>query len=197
MLPDLPHLKRDVQKVIDRYLRLQVNARLGAFAETPKHVMREGNRMRIIRADGSVHESELKEISAQMSVKMEEIPTLTVKERIVKLDNMAEQMASQMSSHVFGTLNEVLNKAGRGIDQKGKPLDAEAVFNALENMDIEFDEGGHKQLSMIVPPGLAPKAIEVMAEIDSDPALRRRHEEIMIKKWMEWRGREASRKLVG
>jgi hypothetical protein len=198
MLPDLPRLKEDVQKVIDRYLQFQVNSRLGIFGEAPKHIIQEGNRMRMIRADGSVDESEFKHASAEISLTLDEIPTLTVQARIEKLNDIAEQMAGQVSRLLFGTLNEVLDKAGQVVDQKGRPLDAESVFNVLENMHLEFDETGkHKGLSIVVPPALAPKAERVMAQIDADPALRKRHEEIMNRKWMEWRDREASRKLVG
>lgn len=154
--------------------------------------------MRMIRADGSVDESEFKHASAEISLTLDEIPSLTVQNRIEKLNDMAEQMAGQVSKLLFGTLNDVLDKAGQVVDQKGRPLDAEAVFNALESMHLEFDEAGkHKGLSIVVPPALAPKAEKVMAQIDADPVLRKRHEEIMTRKWMEWRDREASRKLVG
>jgi hypothetical protein len=161
-------------------------------------MIQEGNRMRTVRADGSIDESELKLASAAMSLKFDEIPRLTIKDRICKLNDMADQMASQISKHLFGTLNEVLDKAGQVLDQKGRPLDAEAVFAALENIELEFDETGkHKDLSIVVPPALAPKAKKVFEQIESDPVLRKRHEEIMIRKRMEWRDREASRKLVG
>jgi hypothetical protein len=198
MLPDLPKLKDDVQKVIDRYLQFQVNLRLGIFGEAPKHIIQEGNRMRIIRADGSVDESDFKHASAEVSLTLEEIPTLTVQERKAKLDDMAEQMAGQVSRLLFGSLNEALDKAGQVVDQKGKPLDAESVFTVLENMHLEFDDARKlRGLSIVVPSALAPKAEKVMAQIDADPVLRKRHEEIMTRKWMEWRDREASRKLVG
>jgi hypothetical protein len=198
MLPDLPTLKRDIQKLISQYLRTQVNSRLGVFSEAQKHMIQEGNRVQILRADGSVDETEMKEVSATMEIPFKEIPHLTVKDQMVKLDEIADQMAGQMSTHLFGTLNEVLDKAGQVTDQKGKPLDAEAVFSVLEKIQIEFDKTGtHHQLSMVVPPALAPKAEKVFQEIQSDPMLRKRHEEIMTRKWMEWRDREASRKLVG
>jgi hypothetical protein len=198
MLPDLPGLKLDIQRLLNAYLRTQINVRLGVFNKAPKHAMHEGNRMRVVRADGSIDESELKEASAEMVLKHEDAPRLTLRELGGKLNDIADQMARQISEHLFGRLNEAIERTGQVVDQKGKPLDAEAVFSALEKIQLDFDETGkHKELSIVVPPALAPKAKQVFEQIQSDPILRDRHEEIMLRKRMEWRDREASRKLVG
>jgi hypothetical protein len=198
MLPDLPSLKRDIKKVLDAYLQKQMNLRTGFIAELPKHVFHEGSRMRVVQADGSVDESDLKQVSAEMSLNLKDVPQLTLQQRISKLNEIAEQMASQISKHMFGTLNEVLGKAGQAVNHHGKPLDAEAIFSALESIQMDFDESGkHHELIMVMPPALASKAVKVFEQIDSDPVLRKRHEEIMTRKRMEWRDREASRKLVG
>ncbi|HUT71923.1 MAG TPA: hypothetical protein VMW89_14740 [Desulfatiglandales bacterium] len=198
MLPDLPSLKQDIEQALYRYFQTQLNLRLGFFGEVPKYIIHECDRTRTLRADGTIDESKLKQASAELSLKSGEIPELTIKERKAKLNDMADQMAGQISKQLFGTLNEVLEKAGQVTDQKGKPLDAEAVFTVLETIELDFDETGkHKNLSIVVPPALAPKAKKVFEQIESDPILQKRHEEIMIRKRMEWRAREASRKLVG
>ncbi len=198
MLPDLPSLKRDIQRILDRYLQQQVHARLGVFNESLQHIIHEGNRMRTIRADGSVEESNLKEASAEMSLQLAEIPHLTPNERIAKLNNMADELANQIVKHLFGTLDAVLEKAGQVANQKGKPLSAEAVFEALEKIQLDFDETGkHHKLSIVVPPALFLRAKEVFEQIESDPALKKRYEDILTRKKLEWRDREAARKLVG
>lgn len=198
MLPDLPELKRDLQRVIDQYLHRQVRARMGIFDEAPRHIIHEGEHMRIIRADGSVEESNLKESSAEMRIKMEEIPALTIAERLERLNAMAEEMARQMSEHLFGTLDSVLTKAGQVVDGKGKPFDAESIFSALDSIQLEFDETGqHHNLSLVIPPAMSERVKAAFAQIDADPELKRRHEELIARKRGEWRDREATRKLVG
>jgi hypothetical protein len=198
MLPDLPTLKTDIQRFLDRYLHAQVNSRLGVFNRSPKLIIHEGNRMRTVRGDGSVDESELKQASAELSLNFDEIPRMRPQERAAKLDDIADQIARQMSEHMFGTLNEILEEAGQVVDHKGKPLDAEAIFSVLETLQIEFDRtGSQMELSIVVPPALAPKAKLVFEQIQSDKMLRERYEEIMSRKRMEWRDREAARKLVG
>jgi hypothetical protein len=198
MLPDLPKLKRDIQHVLDRYLKLQTHSRLGVFQEAQKQIIHEGNRTRVIRADGSTEESLLRKASAEMEIKYDEVPRLTFESRLVKLNDIAEQMAMEMSKQLFGSLTDTLNKSGQSINNQGRPLDAEAIFSVLEKIQLEFDSSGqHKKLSIVLPPALIQKFHEVLKTIDNDPELSKRHEEIMQRKKQEWHDREASRKLVG
>lgn len=198
MLPDLPKLKRELQRIVDQYLQRQVRARMGVFDEAPRHILHEGTRMRIVRADGTVEESSLKQATAEMAIKMEEIPTLSIEDRVVRLDEIAEEMAKQISEHLFGTLNETLEKAGQVVDAKGKPFDAETLFGVLSSIQLNFDDSGqHHGLKLVVPPAMAERVRAVFEQIDADPTLKRRHEELINRKFGEWRDREAARKLVG
>jgi hypothetical protein len=198
MLPDLPELKRELQRIIDQYLQRQVRVRMGVFNDAPKHIIHEGERMRIIRADGTVEESNLKESKAEMAIKIEEIPTLTIKDRMERLNCMAEEMAGQISEHLFGALNDSIEKAGQVVDSKGKPFDAETFFGAIAAVNLDFDDSGqHHGLQFVIPPAMAERVQAVFNQIDTDPALKRRHEELIDLKFGEWRDREAARKLVG
>jgi len=154
--------------------------------------------MRVIRADGSIEDSDLKKASGEMVLALEEIPRLSIEQRLIKLNDMADQMARQISGHLFESLNATLDKANQVVNRKGKPLDAEAVFELLEKIQLDFDKTGrHDQLSIVIPPALESRAKQVFEQIDSDPILRKRHEEIIMQKRLEWRDREATRKLVG
>lgn len=198
MLPDLPALKRDIQCLLDRYLQQATNSRMGVFADVPRHRVHEGREMRIHRADGSVEDTAMKQASAEMVIKFEEVPHLSLQDRIKKLDVLAETMAQQMAEHLFGSLGESLEKAGQVVDGGGKPFSAETLFAVLEKLQVDFDkEGQPKNLQLVVGSALVPKLQEIAEQERLDPSLRSRHEEIMSKKWVEWRDREASRTLVG
>ena len=136
MLPDLPGFKQDLQHILNRYLRKAINERLGVFADVPRHTVHEGKDMRIYRADGTVEDSGMKEASAEMTMKFEDIPHMTVADRIVKINEIADAMAKQMSEHLYTSLNESLEKAGQVVDGKGKPFGVESVFAALEMMQV-------------------------------------------------------------
>ena len=198
MLPDLPDLKNDIQHVLTKYLQHQINMRLGVFNESPRHTAHEGNRMRVIRADGSMDDSDFKESSSQMTIKIEEVSKLTVEERLARINSVADDMANQMSQHLFGRLKEAIDKTGNVVDRKGQPFTADAVFEMLEKMELEFDDSGkHHNLSIVLHPDVMPRAKAVFEQIESDAALNKRYEKIMERKRVEWRDREASRKLVG
>jgi len=198
MLPDLPNLKRDIQQALDRYIERRVHSQLGAFSRAPRHVLHEGDRMRTIREDGSTEESSLKEASGELWLKTDEIPRLTLDERIQKLNGIADDIARQAHAYLYANLNTALEKAGQAVSQQGKPLDTEAIFKALENIQIEFDENRNPaELSIEAPPTLLPRFKGILEQIEKDPALRKRYQEILERKWLDWRDREAARKLVG
>jgi hypothetical protein len=198
VLPDLPLLKTDLQEVLNRYLRRQMYARLGVFNQGGKHIIHEGDRMRIWRADGDIDDSQLKAASAELILELGDIPALTLQERVRRIDELADKMAEQMSKQLFGALNEVLERAGQTMDRKGLPLDAETVLAALESIDIDFDEAGRQSpLSLVVHPSMGERARQALEQLERDPAFKARHDALLAKKKAEWRDREAARKLVG
>ena len=198
MLPDLPGFKQDLQYILDRYLRKAIYERLDVLADVPHYTVHEGIEMRVYRADGTVEDTGMKEASAEMSMKFEDIPHMTVGDRIAKLNEMAETMAKQMAEHFYGSLSKSLERAGQVVDSKGKPFGVESVFAALEKLQVDFDKQGNpKELKFVVGPALIPRVREMAEQEKNDPSIKKRYDEIMAKKWLEWRDREATRKLVG
>ena len=57
--------------------------------------------------------------------------------------------------------------------------------------------GGVRKLLVVEGTTSDPKMKEIVEQEKRDPEIKRRHDEIMMKKWIEWRDREAARKLVG
>jgi len=198
LLPDLPVLKQDIQYILNRYLRKAIQERLGVFADVPRHVVHEGMEMRVHRADGTTEDTGMKEASGEMLMQVDHIPYMTVKDRIEKLNELAESMAKQIASNLYGSLNESLEKAGQVVDNKGKPFGIESIFAVLEKMHIDFDKQGNPaDLRFVVGPAVIPRLREIIEQEKSDPRIKKRHDEIMENKWLEWRDREAARKLVG
>jgi hypothetical protein len=169
-----------------------------ALHEVPKYFIQEGNRIVTLRPDGSVDETNLKQASAEMFLKGEEIPSLDPQARFAKLDDMAKEMAKQMSEHLFAEINQAVERVGNVVDRKGKPLDPEAYFEVLEKIWLEFNEDGTPQtLTLVIPPEMQERARQTLELIQTEPALKKRYEELIIHKRIEWRAREAARKLVG
>jgi hypothetical protein len=91
-----------------------------------------------------------------------------------------------------------LDEAGQVVDAQGKPLDAELIFQVIESVQIDFDDDGNQHsFSFAVGPELYARLQAELQKIADDPVLKQRYDEIMNRKRMEWRDREAARKLVG
>jgi hypothetical protein len=198
MLPDLPTLKSDLQEVLDDRLRKRAHGRMGVFSDVPRVFVHEGNRLRTIRADGSFEDTEFKQASAEMEIKRSDVPTLTAEARLAMIDKMADDMAAKVSKGMFESLNATLEGTGQTVDNRGKPLSHEVFFEVLEKLDMDFDQSGQPTgLQLVVGPDMVPTLKRLQEQFESDPELQRRHRELLDRKRMEWRAREAARKLVG
>jgi hypothetical protein len=198
MLPDLPAIKDELLLLQLRYLRHQVHRRMPGINEAPQHTVHEGERTRIVRADASVEESEMKTAAAEMSIGETEASAMTTQERKAILDSIADDMARQISEHAFASINDTLEKAGQVVDNGGRKLDAEAMLVMLEKMQFDFDDNGQlKNLSIVVGPEMRERANAEFARLFTDPVLSVRYAALMQSKWADYRDREASRKLVG
>lgn len=199
MLPDLPKLKTDIAQVFQTIFKNRVNAYLGVVGEVPRYYIKEGSNPVTLRPDASRDETKLKAASAETIFQVDEIPCLTVEQRIARLDAAALEMANQISSHAFSTINEAVDKVGNVINAKGKQFSPEAVFEVLEKIQLDFDDDGikHKEITIVIPPALTDRVKETLELIHQDPELSKHYEDIIDIKRMEWRAREAARKLVG
>lgn len=198
MLPDLPRMKKDIAELFQIIFKNRLNTYLGVVGEVPRYIIKEGANPVTLRPDDSRDETKLQAASAETNFSIEEIPRLSVEQRITKLDDAAREMASQISSHAFATINEAVDKVGNVVDAKGKPFSPEAIFEVLEKIQLDFDEDGkHKEITVVIPPALSDRARETLVQLHSDPKLSLRYQELIEKKREEWRAREAARKLVG
>lgn len=198
MLPDLPRMKKDIAELFQIIFKNRLNAYLGVVGEVPRYIIKEGANPVTLRPDDSRDETKLQAASAETNFSIEEIPRLSVEQRITKLDDAAREMACQISSHAFATINEAVDKVGNVVDAKGKPFSPEAIFEVLEKIQLDFGEDGkHKEITVVIPPALSDRARETLVQLHSDPKLSLRYQEIIEKKREEWRAREAARKLVG
>lgn len=198
MLPDLPSLKKELEKAFQSAFRKRVNAYMGVLNECRRNYIKEGNRVITIRPDGTRDETELKEASTETIIRLEEVPSLSIKDRVLRLDEAASEMARKISEHAFRTIFESVEKVGNVIDGSGKVISPEAILAVYEKIHLEFDEYGNpNELTMVVAPGMERRAREALEALHRDPELKERFDTIIEKKRMEWRDREVARRLVG
>jgi hypothetical protein len=196
MLPDLPTVKQNVMAAIANFLSMRIRQRLGIFGEIPHQRLHEGDRMRIIRADGSVEESAPHRSSAEDSIPTEEVPLLTPEERLRRIEILAENMARQMRQHMHDSICKTLDDHGQSVDLRGQPFGPEALLEVFAKIQMEFDETGNPD-GLCMTPDMTEQWDRLQQQIESDTCLQRRFDELLERKRGEWRDREAARKLVG
>lgn len=198
MLPDIPTLKQEISKNIQLAVKQRVNMYLGAINEVPRYYIQEGDHVVTIRRDGRTDETQLTEASAETFIKLDEVPHLTPQKRLEKLDEMAREIARQISESAFNEINKAVEGTGNIVDGGGQPLSPEIYLEVIEKIQMDFDtDGNPSQLTIAVPPNVQDKAVEVLKQLQTDPEYANRYKEIIDKKRRQWRVREAARKLVG
>lgn len=198
MLPDFIGLKKEIDSVLTLFMRKRFKFYCTGIQDVPKEQLFEGTGMTVQRASGDIDESAFFKNSTEFSISYHEVPNLSLQNILEKLDNVAKDMADQVQKTFYLKINKDLDRMGRTVDYKGKPFSAEAILAALESIQIEFnDDGKHNDLQIHIAPQLEESAKKAFYDLENDPTLKKRHEELMMKKREEWRAREASRRLVG
>ncbi|MCC7291844.1 MAG: hypothetical protein IT449_07275 [Phycisphaerales bacterium] len=135
--------------------------------------------------------------STALKVHRDEFPTLDNVGYLKKAKEMAAELAKQEMGHFFAKADYFIEKAGTTLDAGGKPFDPMMLVEGLEKVDIDFDEQGRPILPTLVSdPALYAAAAPRLAEAEKSADFQRRWKELMERKRMEWRDREADRKLA-
>jgi hypothetical protein len=198
MLPDWPETKDEVAQAFVRFIRLEVQARLGLLSEIGQVTVHEGDGTAISRADGSSDEQGFTQLGAEMQISEDEFAGLPLPRVLDELRGVADQLARARSEHACSVLGAAAEAVGNVVDAAGGSLTADFILRCWETVEIAFDEHGRPQLPTIVlGPGQEEALRQARAQIAQEPELRRRAEDIIRRKREQWLAREADRTLAG
>jgi len=97
MLPDYPEIKK---KISDAYtLRMNMLIKQAPFDDVATHTIFEGHKNRIIRHDGTIDDTEFKEVVCDISIDLNNFEDTTVEDILKKIDECAVEMGKQQSPH--------------------------------------------------------------------------------------------------
>jgi hypothetical protein len=167
------------------------------LSEIEIYTMHEG-RSTAMKDGDQTWSDPLVEGSAQYEIKAEDHKTFNFE----AFDRFAQSLGSQFldtkKRNLFEVMHRATTRSGNVVGGGGKPLDHDTIFEALELIQIDFDENGQPDMpSMVVHPSMAPRLQKLSKEAEEDPRIKARHAEIMRKKKEQFLAREADRKLVG
>ncbi|MFG3449580.1 hypothetical protein ACGFZ3_13445 [Stenotrophomonas sp. NPDC047960] len=198
MLPDLRKVKAELQKVHMQTISALAQKQLGAFSDIPRHIIHEGDSMVTLRADGTSEQSGMSTVSAESSIDAGRVAKITADERYEILADLARRMAEGMATQLYGELNRTLEDAGQVVEGKGKGFTPELFLEVLEKIEMEFDDAGQmKNMRLVMHPDSKLDFAKVQRQLDTDPGLQQRYNDIMQRKREAYYAREAARELVG
>lgn len=198
MLPDFLKVKARLETMLNYQMELARLSHLGPLAAIRESVVFEGNKITIIREDGSVDEMGFEEITVELPVNLAEVEEMTRETVLDKINDVAKEMAEQKARFTYEELNRITAETGNVISADGKPFSIEMLFEILEKMDLDFDEAGNPVGTMFVAhPNLFAAIAKAISQAEADPETAKRYQALMERKKEEWRVRENNRKLVG
>jgi hypothetical protein len=103
----------------------------------------------------------------------------------------AEQMLTQLMQAIFAHISELTDRTGNTVQANGDLV--EAYIQAVQTMDIRFDEEGRPQFQVVAAPQTADRLREQFAAMSPDQ--RRRLGEALAAKWEEFHAARRRRRL--
>lgn len=197
MLPDFIPIKRRISKYLISYLRKKVKYSDAFISQLRQKTEHEGNSIIMKTYDGNIHKTGYKTLGSELNLPIEEIIRGGPNAFKKYIDKLAEDMSDQQSKIVFQKLDEITSKSGNVIDAHDEPFTPERLLEALDKIEMEFDEDGQPtNIQIVIHPDLFNKIKDKIPVWKADPELRKKYDVILEKKRKEWLDRENNRKLV-
>jgi hypothetical protein len=136
---------------------------------------------------GEVVESSPFKFRMPFAIEFDEVIIGRCVKLIEAINDAAEEGLKVLMPQFFDQLSRLSAAAGTSTDAKGQPFTWALLLKAWEKMEIEFDENGKSQLSLVVGPGthLPPPTQEEQQAMN----------ELLKRKRAEFDARQRRRKL--
>lgn len=197
MLPTYPEIVKARASWNREMIKALVHQKSPLLADIPSHQIHEGKGSDMVRVDGSQDQTEIKSHSGSVEIKTTDIGEFDELTVLTYLDQLAEQFAQSMTSSVLQAVSEGAEKVGNVVDGGGRPLSPEILLEAFDQVEIDFGPDGTWQPpTMVVTPQQAERLKE-MQEAGDNSLYENRLSDIVERKRLEYRRREAGRVLAG
>ena len=197
MLPDYPNLKQRLSKKFEDIIRKKIQEE-PFLSQIRRSIIQEGHTLTITSLDGYSTKTDYQKFAAEFHIGFDEMIKKGPEAFFEKASAVSTDMASKMARHTIGVLEKVTKRTGNVVTgKKGEGITPKLILDAIEKMEISFDERGNPIMPVLV---MAPKDFTKFKakqkEWESDIAIEKRRKEIIEKKRKEWLDRESNRKLA-
>jgi len=197
MLPDYYDIKQKIQsKIIDKIIKNRSYGIL--FDKVGQNTIFEGNKIKMIRCDGTEDETIPQMFSSKFEIKKSEFENMSFEDIKKKFSTIGENLGEQKSKYFFDKIGKVAESVGNSFNFSGEILSAKHIFSIFKKIQFDFNSKGEPILpTLLTGKEFQNKVIEIVKQIENDPELSEEWKNIINIKRSEWLDRESSRTLVG
>ncbi len=196
MLPDYPEFKNRLLRLLLR--KLEERVRDEPLLQQVRHVRYfEGDSCILGGENADTGETGFTELATESTAEREAIIKRGPMAVVENLGEIAKDLQKKQVQMMFAHISQASEKAGTSVDAGGRPFDFDLFIEALERIQIDFDEDGRPRMpAFFVPPTIAQQIATKLPEWEKNPEYKQRVDNLIERKRMEWNDRESRRRLV-
>jgi len=194
MLPDFPEVKKFSQESLMHFLYMSIVQKTGfmQLLRQPEIIL-EGNKTTLQRYDGTIDDLPMKRSGAGMRIRCDDLEEKGLRAVLDAIEQVATEMANQQTKQFIKRLDEITRESGQVYDNQGRPFTFDTILDLLETLDIDFDKHGQPSMPTIMA---GSQIINKAKNLEPTNEQNKRYNEILGRKYSEWRDRESNRRLV-
>ena len=198
MLPDYPKIKERLLKIYSTQMK-ETSWKSYLLSKINRIVLHEGDRIGIVREDGSNSEIKMEKQEVHIRIPVEYITAGNHKKISEIVAVAAEEMRKKITQNIYTSISDAADSVGNTINAKGMALNPDHIYELFDKVQLDFDKNGNikEGFEFHIHPDTIEAVKRVSQEIESDPIQKKRFDELIARKREEWRVRESNRKLVG
>jgi hypothetical protein len=196
LLPDFLAIKRQIAADRTNELRSaeRADSILSLFNSYRQH---EGDRFTIVQEDQTVRTSQYRRVEVEGTLQVADLLANGTQAIRDMLATMAQGLSKDQVKMFEEVMKSATDEAGTAVHAEGRPFSAELFIEAIEKMELSFDDAGNWEMPTLVGHPMHEARIRSeLARLDATPDLHAKATAIVNKKRDEWRAREAGRALV-
>ncbi|HXJ20846.1 MAG TPA: hypothetical protein VMT03_11495 [Polyangia bacterium] len=132
------------------------------------------------------------EIATTFNLKFDAILTTDVDAWSAMMYEAAQQALAETMPQVFEGMKDAISKGGNVVDAKGRPFDWDVYLDALDMVELDFDDEGKPKLQTLV---VHPDVLERIKNLPFTDEQKARGDAIIARKKLEFDARRRVRKL--
>ena len=198
MLPNYIKIREKISSFYKMYLSELRKNQLGPLNEIEGSCVFEGRTVELKRCDGEIDLTEIKTFKTPFNFEYADVEKLSFDDIMKKIQVASKDMTSQYVGHLIEILEETTAKTGNIVGYKDNVITPENILELLDKMYMDFDKNLQPTKKVILVNKIAEEQIKrALDQIEKDPVLKTKLEEITERKRREHIERENNRELVG